>query len=460
MTVAVRSEVSPAAGPIILTASLGLFLATLDTGIINIALPTLTHVFGVPVSTMSWSVTLYMLCLIVVLLPLGQWADRLGRVKFFAIGLTIFLVSSVWLALSPSVGWFIAGRALQGLGGAFLQATSSALLTTQLAPAQRRHGLATLGMIQGFGTVIGPGLGGLILASVGWRWLFWINVPLCLLGLYGSGRYFAKTAPNPNAADTNLGSAVLLGGSLLAMFTALDALSLPSAVRWGSGAVALALLAVFALRERAERQPLILPEVQKGRALQLLLGVWSVIGLVTPALFLVPPFVWVNVNHLATSQAGLLALVSPLFFAISARLNPFYKKHFSTMQILTGGLLIMGAGLVLGGFAAGHLSPIFLAAALGFYGIGGGAAQVESMTALTLLVSQEKQATLGATQRLVINVSIALATAAVTAVISHGDLLARSQWILWVSGLVALAYLLTLPTLNRAIHHDLQEHTA
>ncbi|OPG15217.1 MFS transporter, partial [Ferroacidibacillus organovorans] len=162
---------------VVIIAGIGLLLSTLDTGIINVALPTLVHVFHSSLTAMSWTITLYTLALTGTIVLFGRLSDRYGHLTVYVLGLILFALSSMLCGIAQSVSELIAFRVLQGIGAAMLQATSAALITTIIPESRRGPALGTLGILLGLGPVLGPSVGGTILSMVSWRFIFFINLP-------------------------------------------------------------------------------------------------------------------------------------------------------------------------------------------------------------------------------------------------------------------------------------------
>ncbi len=147
-----------------LVAGVGMFLSTLDSGIINIALPSLMEAFQSNLSTIIWTVTLYTLILSASILLFGHLADRLGRMRIYVIGLILFAISSLMCGASTSVAMLIGMRGLQGLSAAMLQATAIAMVTTRLKDHSTIKAMGVMGTIISLGPLLGPPVGGFILS--------------------------------------------------------------------------------------------------------------------------------------------------------------------------------------------------------------------------------------------------------------------------------------------------------
>lgn len=170
---------------VVFTAGIGMFLSTLDSGIINVALPTLSKSFNVDISFITWSVTLYTLLLTGTIIIFGRLSDKYSRLNIYIFGLTIFLIASILCGFSNDIIQLIVFRGLQGIGAAMLQGTATAIITTTIPENRQGPALGTLSILLGIGPVLGPSIGGLLISIGNWRWIFWINIPIIFLGLIG-----------------------------------------------------------------------------------------------------------------------------------------------------------------------------------------------------------------------------------------------------------------------------------
>ncbi|MGH2354047.1 MAG: MFS transporter, partial [Chloroflexota bacterium] len=159
----------------------GVYMATLDSGIVNVALPVLTRDFGASLVLSQWVVLGYVLCITGLLLPAGRLADMLGRREVFLGGFLLFGGASALCGLAPSIHWLIAARVLQGVGGALVQANTGALLTQAFPVSERGRALGLNGSVVSAGLLSGPLIGGLITEYFGWRWAFYVNVPIAAI---------------------------------------------------------------------------------------------------------------------------------------------------------------------------------------------------------------------------------------------------------------------------------------
>src|SRR5271165_1651230 len=161
--------------------SLALFMFTLDRLVVTIALPAIRTDLGAQVADLEWTVNAYTLSFAVLLLTGGALGDRFGRCRMFTIGVAVFTAGSAAAALAPTIGTLVAARAVQGVGGALLVPLTLTMLSAVTPTARRGAVLGAWGGIGGLGAALGPLAGGALTGSVGWRAIFWLNVPVGLV---------------------------------------------------------------------------------------------------------------------------------------------------------------------------------------------------------------------------------------------------------------------------------------
>jgi EmrB/QacA subfamily drug resistance transporter len=161
---------------------IGLFMVVLDNLVVTTALPVIRVDLGASVETLGWVVNAYTLAFSVLLLTGAALGDRLGRRRVFAAGLVIFSLASVGCALAPDIGWLIFFRALQGLGAAPVLPLSLTLLADAFPPGKRGLAIGIWSGISGLAVAAGPVIGGAIVDGISWHWIFWVNVPIGLVG--------------------------------------------------------------------------------------------------------------------------------------------------------------------------------------------------------------------------------------------------------------------------------------
>ncbi|WP_459501347.1 MFS transporter [Bacillus sp. C1] len=162
---------------------LGIFLCMIDTTIMNIALPAIQSSINTSLEKMSWILNVYTMTIAVLAIPLGRIADIFGKAKMYIIGLLVFGAGSILCALANTGDFLIFSRFMQSIGAAILFPTSMVIGVSAVPLAKRHVALSILGVTQGLSAAIGPVIGGVITEHLGWRWVFFVNIPFCVIGV-------------------------------------------------------------------------------------------------------------------------------------------------------------------------------------------------------------------------------------------------------------------------------------
>jgi EmrB/QacA subfamily drug resistance transporter len=182
---------------------MSLFIVGLDNTIVNIALPSLRADLHASVSGLQWVIDAYTLVLASLLLLSGSTADRVGRRRTFQTGLALFTAGSLLCSVAPGLGWLVAFRMIQAVGGSMLNPVAMSIITnTFTEPRERARAIGVWGGVVGFSMALGPLIGGVLVASLGWRSIFWLNVPVGLAAIGLAARFVPESrAPHPRRVD-------------------------------------------------------------------------------------------------------------------------------------------------------------------------------------------------------------------------------------------------------------------
>ncbi|GAA0581246.1 MFS transporter [Paractinoplanes ferrugineus] len=182
---------------------MSLFIVGLDVTIMNIALPALREDLGASISGLQWTIDAYTLVLASLLVLSGSTADRVGRRRVFQTGLALFSAGSLLCSVAPSLGWLIAFRAVQAIGGSMLNPVAMSIITnTFTEPRERARAIGVWGGVIGFSMALGPLLGGFLVDTLGWRSIFWVNVPVGIAAFLLAARFVPESrAPHPRRLD-------------------------------------------------------------------------------------------------------------------------------------------------------------------------------------------------------------------------------------------------------------------
>jgi EmrB/QacA subfamily drug resistance transporter len=343
---------TPSKWSVLAIVAVGVFMCTLDTSIVNVSLPAIARHFGVPIGAeVEWVIIAYLVIIASTLLTVGRLSDRLGRRRIWIAGLVVFTVGSASCGAAPALWVLVAARVLQGIGGAMLMAVSPAMLVAAFPPNERGRALGLNTMIVAFGITAGPALGGWITDQASWRWIFFVNVPIGILGAIATAFVLPADA-HQERRRFDIPGAVLLG---LALGSLTTGLSIGNAAGWDSPVV-LALaggfvvaLALFVVQERRHELPIIDHKLFQDR-----LFAWATASLVLSFLagfavsFLLPVY-FEQLRGFSVQKTGLLLTPFPLVIAVVAPISGHMADRIGTRWLAAIGMTILCLGLVLMG---------------------------------------------------------------------------------------------------------------
>ena len=304
-----NARLNPSSRWILASLGLSTLLPSLDTSIANAGLPVLARAFDASFTQVQWVVLAYLLSITALIAGAGRLGDLLGRRRLLLIGIGLFSAASLLCGLAPSLGWLLAGRAIQGLGAAIMLALGMALVGDTVPEARRGRAMGLLGSMSALGTTLGPSLGGVLIASVGWQAIFLINLPLGLLNALLVLRYLPADGPRASTGFDWPGTLLLaltLGCFALAMTWGQGALLLPAAV----GA------ALFIWRQVRARAPLIRLQLLRSGQLSAGLGMTLLVSTVIMSTLVVGPFYLSQGLGLSPLAVGLALSAGPCVAAL------------------------------------------------------------------------------------------------------------------------------------------------
>jgi EmrB/QacA subfamily drug resistance transporter len=239
-------------GLVLAICCLSLLIVSMDATIVNVALPSIRAEFGTSITGLQWTVDAYTLTIASFLLLSGSTADRFGRRRVFQIGLVVFSIGSLLCSVAPSIGFLVFARVVQGLGGSMLNPVAMSIITnTFTVPKERARAVGVWGAIVGVSMALGPLVGGALTESVGWRSVFWVNIPIGLAAIVLT----AVFVPESKAATRRRFDPVGQGLVVVALVALIYGLIEASRIGWDSplilGLFALAVVSVVLLIRHA-----------------------------------------------------------------------------------------------------------------------------------------------------------------------------------------------------------------
>lgn len=398
---------------VMLVAGSGIYMVTLDSGIVNVALPVLTAEFHTALNTAQWVILGYLLCITAFLLPAGRLADMLGRKRVFLTGFLLFAGSSALCGLAPGIGWLVAARVLQGIGGALVQANSPALVTQAFPSNERGRALGIVSAIVSVGLLSGPMVGGLITQYLGWRWAFFVNVPISIVATAVGVRLLRPSPRQPGQRFDIAGAALFL----VAVVALLLTLTMGPAEggSWGAtaGPAALALVAaiVFLGVERHTAQPMLDLTLFANQGFRAAAVAAFLNFLALAQVTLLMPFYLQRVLALSVSEAGVVMAAIPATNMFVAPFSGTLSDRLGSRMIASLGMFIECIGFLLLLTLRQTEPALLVAARLVLLGFGLGLFNSPNSSALFGSVPRNRLGVVGGMQALTRNLGQSLGQA-------------------------------------------------
>jgi len=328
----------------------GLFMIMLDNTVVNVALPAIERDLHVSISSLEWVVTAYALTFAALLITGGKLGDLYGRKRIFIVGIAVFTLSSLACGLAPSAGFLIGARAVQGVGAALMNPASLSIITATFAPRERGQAIGIWAGVSAMALAIGPLVGGLIVDNINWNWIFFINVPVGVLGIAVSQYAIRESRDTSHEQSIDLPGLALSGAGLFAVSYALiegNRHGWTSPEILGLFAAAAALLVAFVLVEHFQRLPMLDLSLFKIGSFT---GANLVAMLVSLGMFGVFFFVSLyiqNILHFSPTKAGASFLPMTLLIILVAPMAGKASDRIGSRWLMGGGMTLVGISLLL-----------------------------------------------------------------------------------------------------------------
>lgn len=367
------------------TVAMGIFLSTIDSSIVNIALPTLVKYFSTDFATIQWVALAYMLVITTLQLSVGRLADMIGKRPIYIAGIVIFTLSSILCGIAPTIVWLILFRIIQAVGAAMTMALGAAIITEAFPPSERGKALGVIGSVVSVGIIIGPALGGIIIDKLSWHWIFFVNIPVGIVGTFMATSFLPNTKPASSNQRFDYAGAVTFFICLTALLLALTlgqqmGFGAPPIV--GLFGIAALFLAGFIGIEQRVAQPMIDLRLFRNELFtsSLVMGFLSFIAIAGTVMLI--PFYLENILGYSTRNVGLLMAIVPVLLGITSPISGALSDRFGTRPITVAGLLILSVSYFLLTMLNEHTSTLMYIALFVPIGIGMGVFQSPNNSAI------------------------------------------------------------------------------
>ncbi|CAN7392596.1 MFS transporter [Rhizobium leguminosarum] len=343
------AEQAPSVRWALASLSLSMLLPSLGTSIANVGLPSLAQAFSAAFRDVQWIVLAYLLAITTLIVGVGRLGDITGRRRLLLMGILLFTLASVLCGLAPTLWLMIAARAVQGLGAAIMMALTMAFVGETVPKAKTGSAMGLLGTMSAIGTALGPSLGGLLIAGLGWPAIFFVNVPVGILTFVLAYRHLPADTGRvrTDRAGFDMAGTLLLALTLSAYALAMTIghgrfgllnIALVSAAVFGTG--------LFVFAEARAASPLIQVTVFRNRVLTARLAMNMLVSTVMMATLVVAPFYLSHALGLNQALVGIVMSIGPVISIVSGVPAGRLVDRLDASFVVVAGLVAMAAGSI------------------------------------------------------------------------------------------------------------------
>ncbi len=361
-----------------------IYMVTLDSGAVNVALPSIAADFAAPLASVQWVVLGYLVCITALLLPAGRLADLMGRRRVFLIGLALFATSSALCGLAPNLWSLVVARVVQGVAAALLQANIDPLVVTAFPTSERGRALGMIGTVVSIGLLSGPALGGAVTQLLGWRWVFGMTVPLGLATALAGRRLLPQTPTQPGQRPDPLGAALLIVTIVSLVLGLNRGLLAGWATASAGGLLVVAGIAggAFLLVQHRVAHPTVQLALFRSRGVTAAVGAaW--LGFLSQAhLRLLLPFLLQRLLGRPASQVGLILVAQPATVMFLSPLTGWLSDHLGSRWLASAGMALQVIGMLALTYVSAETAVWQVVATLVLLGFGTGLFNAPNSNAL------------------------------------------------------------------------------
>jgi len=320
--------------------SIGVYMSTLDASIVNISLPTIVQSLNTHLSVVAWVVMAYLIIITGCLLLMGRFSDLYGQRRIYLLGFLIFTIGSALCSFSPTIHFLIGSRMIQGLGASALMANSPAIVTTAFPEEERGKALGMLGSVVSAGFLTGPILGGFLVEHFGWRSIFFINLPIGVIGIYLCSKVLDRDV-SKSSARVDLRGALLLFSFLTFLLLFLNRMARGAdPLLWVWLFLSLFSFSLFIVAQIRSPFPLVDLKLFRRRLFISSLGASFLSFWMSAAHTFVIPFFLQNILDFSPSKMGMFIFPVALTVMVTAPLSGRFSDRVGVRIPATIGLAI------------------------------------------------------------------------------------------------------------------------
>lgn len=392
------------------------FMSTLDSSIVNVALPSMANSLNVTTSSIQFVATSYLIVISGTVLIFGKLGDMFGKTKMFTLGVIIFTAGSLLCGLSGSFWLLIVARAIQAIGAAGTMANNQGIITEVFPPNERGKALGLLGTAVALGALVGPGLGGIIVGVASWEFIFTINVPIGIIAIIGALKLLPKNNTT-SQGKMDLAGALLFILTIVPLFVALNEglnFGFTHPIILAGFIIAVISFIAFLLVEQKRENPLVQLKMFENKlfSLSIFCGFVSFVAMFCNNIIL--PFYLQDVMEFTPQHSGLILMVYPLILTVVAPASGYLSDKIGSEILTFIGLLFTSIGLLCMATLKENSHMISMVVFIGIMSVGGGLFQSPNNSLIMSTVTKDKLGVAGSINALIRNMGmvcgIALAT--------------------------------------------------
>ncbi|MTJ11323.1 MFS transporter [Anabaena sp. UHCC 0187] len=369
----------------ILGVSIGIFIFSLDVYIVNLALPIMLESLHTTFGNSQWVVLSYLLAISIFVLSAAKLGDMWSKKKLYIIGMIVFTISSLLCGLSPNIGFLIAFRAIQGIGAAFISGIGTAMIVEVFPVEERGLGLGIRAGVFGLGMMLGPTIGGILISIGDWPLIFFINVPIGILGILIMAYFVPPSIISVEKQKFDVIGTIVLTVMLTCFIlgiTLLEEQNYDLNIILSLLFLSMIALGFFVFVEMRTLNPILNLRMFKSLDLSLGLGLRFIGNLVIAGAIFILPFFFKLVKQYPTDKAGFLLAIPPIIIVLTAPMAGMLSDKFGPRIITLIGLILMAVGCLLISTFNTELTIINYMIAIIPYGLGIGMFQSPNNSAI------------------------------------------------------------------------------
>jgi EmrB/QacA subfamily drug resistance transporter len=401
------------------------FMSTLDGSIVNVALPKMADALNVTTSSIQLVVTSYLIVIAGTVLIFGRLGDMVGKAKMFKFGLGLFTFGSFLCGITSSFPILIAARVVQAIGAAGTMANNQGIITEIFPANERGKALGFLGTSVALGSLVGPGLGGIIVGTFSWEFIFLINIPIGIIALFYGNKLLPKDHKGEKGKLDNLG-AVLFMLTIVPLFVSLDEglnFGFTNPIILSGFVIAVISFIIFIIVEKKKENPLLELEIFSNKLFSLSIFCAFITFIAIFCNNIILPFYLQDVMNYSPQHTGLILMVYPLLLTIAAPISGTFSDKIGSEILTFIGLMLISFGLFLMSTLNTNSNVLIMLVFIAIMSIGMGLFQSPNNSLIMSTVSRDKLGIAGSVNALVRNLGmvcgIALATTMLYTMMSY-----------------------------------------